>query len=178
MHFDSTRTRYPHLVLGGARSGKSRFAEALITGFPGPYVYVATAQILDDEMDLRIQTHRRRRGGDWETRECPLDLVPLLQELSTSKHPVLVDCLTLWMSNMLMGEEASNAESQVEALARMAPELPYPLVLVSNEVGGGIVPHNALARRFRDLAGFANQKLAQVCSSVTLVVAGLPLCLK
>lgn len=178
MQSDSAGTRYPHLVLGGARSGKSRFAETLITAFPGPYVYVATAQILDDEMHVRIESHRRRRGGEWETRECPFDLVPLLRELSTNGYPVLVDCLTLWMSNLLLREEASAAESQVEALARMVPELPYPLVLVSNEVGGGIVPDNALARRFRDLAGFANQELAQVCSSVTLVVAGLPVCLK
>jgi adenosylcobinamide kinase/adenosylcobinamide-phosphate guanylyltransferase len=165
-------------VLGGARSGKSRFAETLITAQPGPYLYVATAQVLDDEMHLRIQAHRRRRGDDWETRECPFDVVPLLQELPTSKHPVLVDCLTLWMSNWLLRQGASAAENQVEALAGMVSTLPYPLVLVSNEVGGGIVPDNTLARQFRDLAGFANQELARVCSSVTLVVAGLPMCLK
>lgn len=168
----------PHLVLGGARSGKSRFAESLLAAYRPPYVYVATAEILDDEMRQRVDLHRRRRGDVWETIECPFHLVELLDTLRLRNRPVLVDCLTLWMSNVLLRETPDPPEGIIEALADALRHTTYPLILVSNEVGCGIVPENALARRFRDLAGYLNQKTAGACRRVTLVSAGLPLSLK
>ncbi len=178
MVLDSLQPDSPHLVLGGARSGKSRRAEALVTELPGPYIYVATAQILDEEMRHRVEIHQQRRGSQWETIECPIHLVTLLQNLNAQTRPVLVDCLTLWMSNILLSQEAPPPEKLIQALSKTVAHTAYPLVLVSNEVGSGIVPDNPLARRFRDLAGFANQSLAEVCPRVTLVVAGLPVHLK
>jgi adenosylcobinamide kinase/adenosylcobinamide-phosphate guanylyltransferase len=169
---------FPHLILGGARSGKSRLAEKLIGENPGSYVYVATAQILDEEMRRRVELHRERRGPHWTTIECPIQLVTLLDRLESEHRPVLVDCLTLWISNLLLSEGIASPESHIEALSSIVRRTSYPLVLVSNEVGSGIVPDNALARRFRDLSGFANQSLAEVCPRVTLVVAGLPVNLK
>ncbi len=168
----------PHLVLGGARSGKSRYAESLVLASPGPRTYIATAQILDDEMRSRVEIHRRRRGSDWRTIECPLLLPGLLLDLEPQGNPVLVDCLTLWMSNILHHPQSSPPEAHIQSLCDALHRITYPLVLVSNEVGSGIVPENALARRFRDLAGLANQRLAEACPRVTLVVAGLPLLLK
>jgi len=175
---ESLREDTPHLVLGGARSGKSRFAESLVRTYSGPFIYVATAEILDDEMRQRVEQHRRRRGDDWETIECPLDLVTLLGDLRTQRKPVLVDCLTLWMSNLLHRGGTIPPESIIQDLNDELRRTTYPLVLVSNEVGCGIVPDNALARRFRDLAGFANQGIAQASRRVTFVAAGLPLRLK
>ena len=168
----------PHLVLGGARSGKSSHAEGLVTRFAGPYIYVATAQVLDEEMRERVDKHRERRGSGWQTVETPLDLPGTLKELRSAGRPILVDCLTLWLSNLLLQEDSGRHEGRVEALCRRIEEADHPLVLVSNEVGSGIVPENALARQFRDLAGFANQRVAEACRRVTLVVAGLPVKLK
>lgn len=168
----------PHLVLGGARSGKSTYAERLLTAFPGPYLYLATAQALDEEMLQRIDAHRERRGSDWETLESPIELVSTLHRCFGQDKPVLVDCLTLWLSNLLLSNRAVDPKEEVEALARLLERADFPLILVSNEVGGGIVPDNPLARQFRDLAGFANQRVAAVCPSVTVVFAGLPLRLK
>ena len=169
--------RTPLLVLGGARSGKSSWAESVVGAFPTPYVYVATARALDEEMKLRIQTHRERRKDQWETIECPVELSSVLEELRGAGRPVLVDCITLWLSNMLCSR-SSRIEEAVDRLCRTAASVDYPLVIVSNETGGGIVPENPLARLFRDLSGFTNQKLAAVCASVYLVTAGLPLRLK
>lgn len=168
----------PHLVLGGARSGKSSHAENLVSRWAGPRIYVATAEVLDEEMRERVDNHRVRRGSDWETVEAPLNLPGTLKELRGGGKPVLVDCLTLWLSNLLLQETSSKHEERIEALCRQVVEADYPLVLVSNEVGSGIVPENALARRFRDLAGYANQRAAEACRCVTLVVAGLPVRLK
>jgi adenosylcobinamide kinase/adenosylcobinamide-phosphate guanylyltransferase len=170
----------PHLVLGGARSGKSTYAEGLIGRFPGTYVYVATAQVLDGEMADRVRTHQNRRGPDWETLETPLALVGQLRRLNGSRRAVLVDCLTLWLTNLILQppEAAPSPEEQVADLCAVIRSVEYPLVLVANEVGSGIVPENALARRFRDLAGHANQRVAAACRGATLVVAGLPLSLK
>jgi adenosylcobinamide kinase / adenosylcobinamide-phosphate guanylyltransferase len=170
----------PHLVLGGARSGKSAYAEELIRQFPGSYVYVATAQVLDGEMAERVRTHKIRRGPDWETIEAPLTLVDQLQRLNGSSRAVLVDCLTLWLTNLILQprEAALSPEQQVAELCAAIRSVDYPLVLVANEVGSGIVPENALARRFRDLAGHTNQRVAAACNGATLVVAGLPLPLK
>lgn len=169
--------RTPLLVLGGARSGKSTWAESIISRFPPPYIYVATAQALDDEMKLRIQLHRERRKDLWETIESPIDLSATLKSLKSVRKPVLVDCVTLWLSNLLCSA-STEAEPAVEGVCETIKAVDYPLVIVSNEVGGGIVPDNPLARMFRDLSGFTNQKLAGICASVFLVTAGLPLRLK
>lgn len=169
----------PHLILGAARSGKSSYAEQLCTALPPPYTYIATAQVLDEEMDARVRIHRNRRGHSWETIEAPLDLLHILQSRQGHRVPVLVDCLTLWLSNLLLSEsEPGLPISEVRRLCAFLPEADYPLFLVSNEVGAGIVPDNPLARRYRDLAGFANQAVAAACRLVSLVVAGIPLRLK
>ena len=167
-----------HLILGGARSGKSTYAEKLVTGYPPPHIYVATAQALDDEMAQRIESHRQRRGRAWETVESPFDLVSTLHRLQGHSNAVLVDCLTLWLSNLLLGTPRKPLEGAVTELAAFIEVVDYPLFLVSNDVGGGIVPDNPMARRFRDLAGFANQKVAAACTAVTMTVAGIPLRLK
>ncbi len=169
--------RTPLLVLGGARSGKSSWAESVVGRFQPPYVYVATAQALDEEMKLRIELHRERRKELWETIESPLELSSVLEELNGGHKPVLVDCITLWLSNMLCSE-STQTERSVDRLCETIGSVDYPLVIVSNETGGGIVPENPLARRFRDLSGFTNQKLAAVCASVYLLVAGLPMRIK
>ena len=168
----------PHLVLGGSRSGKSAYAEELLKPFEPPYVYVATAQVRDEEMRERVERHRKRRNSAWETVECPLDLPRTLQHLRRETRPILVDCLTLWLTNLLLGPNPDEASEAVKTLCLELRHSGAPVILVSNEVGTGIVPENALARRFRDLAGWTNQRVAAVCSSVTLVVAGLPLELK
>jgi adenosylcobinamide kinase / adenosylcobinamide-phosphate guanylyltransferase len=163
------------LVLGGARSGKSAYAESLITAHAPPWIYVATAQALDREMTERIAQHRAQRAGRWRTIEAPHDLAAAFETTPVSA-PMLVDCLTLWVSNRMLADADIGAETvRLEgALARRAG----PVVLVSNEVGFGIVPGNALARRFRDLQGGLNQRLAARADRVVLVVAGLPLIVK
>lgn len=163
------------LVLGGARSGKSRHAEALVTAHPAPWLYLATAEALDAEMAARIAAHRAGRGAGWETRETPLDLAGVLAAAEPGR-PVLVDCLTLWLSNLLLAGRDLDAEA--EALAGVLARPAGPWVLVANEVGLGIVPENALARRFRDAAGFLNQRVAALADAVILTVAGLPLQVK
>lgn len=163
------------MLLGGARSGKSNHAEALATRHAAPWTYIATAQAYDDEMAERIALHRGRRGTDWETVDAPLDLVAALEAVPEGK-PVLVDCLTLWLTNHMLAEHDVAAEC-----ARLGQRLSRPRgpwFVVSNEVGQGIVPENALARRFRDAAGRLNQQVAAVADSVILMVAGLPLKVK
>ena len=168
----------PHLILGGAKSGKSTYAESLVAAFSAPYIYIATAQVLDEEMAQRVRVHRKRRETSWETVESPLELVPTLSAFREQRQAVLVDCITLWLSNLMLSTPARNPEAAVNELVEFIKTVPFPLFLVANEVGGGIVPDNPLARRFRDLAGLANQHLAAACRTVTLVVAGLPLRLK
>jgi adenosylcobinamide kinase/adenosylcobinamide-phosphate guanylyltransferase len=163
------------LITGGARSGKSSRAEKRTRAFPGQPVYIATAEALDAEMEARIARHRVRRGTDWLEREVPLDLVPALVA-SNSGGARLVDCLTLWLSNLLHAER--DWEHEVNALAATLLHLKGPVVLVTNEVGLGIVPDNALARSFRDAAGIMNQIIADVADEVEFVVAGLPMKLK
>ena len=162
------------LVLGGARSGKSRFAEGLATGHRGRKTYIATAEAFDDEMRERIAHHRLRRGEGWETREAPLDLVVTLQSCETGF--VLIDCLTLWISNLMHANRDVGRE--VASLCAALKKSKARVALVSNEVGLGIVPENALARRFRDEQGLANQRLAEVADEVFFAAAGLPLTLK
>jgi adenosylcobinamide kinase/adenosylcobinamide-phosphate guanylyltransferase len=163
------------LVLGGARSGKSRYAEQAVMASPPPWTYVATAQSFDDEMAARIAEHKSRRNHDWQTIDAPLDLAGALAALPRSAT-VLVDCLTLWLSNLMLADRDIDAEIERLEAAMLAHEA--PLVLVSNEVGSGIVPDNALARRFRDAQGRLNQRVAARASRVVLVVAGLPLMVK
>jgi adenosylcobinamide kinase/adenosylcobinamide-phosphate guanylyltransferase len=162
------------LVLGGARSGKSRYAESLIAVPPPPWIYVATAQPLDAEMAARIGAHRARRGAGWTTVETPRDLAATLNAHATA--PVLVDCLTLWLSNLMMADAA--IEQEIDRLGQALAKATAPVVLVANEVGSGIVPDNALARRFRDLQGGLNQRIAAQADHVVLMVAGLPLSVK
>jgi adenosylcobinamide kinase/adenosylcobinamide-phosphate guanylyltransferase len=167
----------PHLtlVLGGARSGKSRYAEATVMATPAPWIYVATAEPFDDEMKARIAEHRGRRGGQWQTVEAPLDRAGAIAGAPPAAT-LLVDCLTLWLNNLIFKKRDIDTETgRLEAAiaARQAPA-----VLVSNEVGSGIVPENAEARRFRDLQGRLNQQIAARADRVVLLVAGLPLVVK
>jgi len=162
------------LVLGGARSGKSRYAETIITALPPPWIYAATGQALDAEMTARIGAHRARRGAGWTTVETPRDLAATLT--AHGRTPVLVDCLTLWLSNLMMADASIDAE--FDRLEQALDKAIAPVVLVANEVGSGIVPDNALARRFRDLQGVLNQRIAAQSDQVVLLVAGLPLFVK
>lgn len=168
----------PHLILGGARSGKSIHAEALVSAFQPPYRYVATAEILDEEMARRVAEHQSRRGGAWSTVECPMALPETLVRLDAEPAPVLVDCLTLWYSNLLLRSGEKAARASVVALCDALCSVRSPVFLVSNEVGCGIVPENPLARSYRDLAGWANQQVAKACRAVTYVIAGTPVALK
>jgi adenosylcobinamide kinase/adenosylcobinamide-phosphate guanylyltransferase len=161
------------LVLGGARSGKSAYAEGLITALPPPWAYCATAQALDGEMRERIAHHRARRGPDWQTIEEPRNIARLI-EASTS--PMLVDCLTLWLTNLMLARR--DIEMETAKLIAAARAANAPVVFVSNEVGLGIVPENALAREFRDRAGRLNQAMAAIASRVVFMIAGMPMVLK
>ncbi len=163
------------LILGGMRSGKSGFAEGLVEA-QGRGLYIATAEVLDGEMAERVRRHRERRGDAWTTVEEPLDLSVALAEHTVAGRAVLVDCLTLWLSNIMAAGRDVRAET--ETLIAAFPGLPAPVVLVSNEVGQGIVPENALARAFADAAGRLNQRVAAAAGRVVLVSAGLPLVLK
>lgn len=164
------------LVLGGARSGKSRFAQTQAEALPGELVYLATAQAFDDEMRERIARHRADRGARWSTVEAPLELAEAITACSSPDKVVLVDCLTLWASNLMLAEQ--DTEAATEVLVRALSAARGPVILVANEVGLGIVPDNALARRFRDVAGEINQAVAGSADSVIFVAAGLPLVLK
>ena len=171
-------TRGPHeltLVLGGARSGKSRHAEAVVTALPAPWFYIATGEPHDNEMAARIAEHRARRGPEWQTIEAPRDLVVALAGVPAGRA-VLVDCLTLWLTNVMLA--GTDVEADVALLERALVERKGPMVLVANEVGLGIVPENALARRFRDAAGRLNQRLATLADRVVLIVAGIPVKVK
>jgi adenosylcobinamide kinase/adenosylcobinamide-phosphate guanylyltransferase len=163
------------LVLGGARSGKSRYAESLITARAPPWIYLATGQAGDDEMAQRIAAHRARRNVGWQTIEVPHDLAGAL-DAAAAQVPLLVDCVTLWLTNRMLAEADVDAEivRLEDALARRTGVV----VLVSNEVGYGIVPDNALARTFRDAQGRLNQRLAERADRVVLVIAGQPLVVK
>lgn len=162
------------LVLGGARSGKSALAEGLVRGAGPSPVYVATAEAWDDEMRARIADHRAQREGQgWRTIEAPIDLPGALA--AAGDAPVLVDCLTLWLTNLMLGEHDIPAAA---AALLAALDRPGPTVLVANEVGLGIVPDNALARRFRDAAGRLNQQVAARADTVVFTAAGLPMVLK
>ena len=163
------------LVTGGARSGKSAIAERLIETLGRHPVYIATAEPRDDEMAARIATHQTQRGSHWTTVDAPLELEEALTQ-TNGQGPRLVDCLTLWLSNLMLADKKWQAAG--DALAGALGRQTSPVILVTNEVGGGIVPDNKLARDFRDAAGLLNQRIAAVSDEVYLAVSGLPLQLK
>lgn len=164
------------LVLGGARSGKTAFALGRAEGSGLTPVMVATAEVRDDEMAARVAAHRAERGPAWRTIEEPHDLAGVLERETGSDRVLVVDCLTLWLSNRMFAEV--EVEAEIAGLVATLGRVRGPVVLVSNEVGLGIVPENALARRFRDLQGRLNREVASVAGRVTFVAAGLPLSLK
>lgn len=168
---------FPHLtlVLGGARSGKSAFAERLVTSANCPRTYIATSQPFDEEMAVKIANHRESRGPDWHTIEAPLHLKPALVEAAPNSV-VLIDCLTLWLSNQMHAD--ADIDVEIDSLLNVLNSTHMPMVCVSNEVGMGLVPETKLGRRFRDFQGKLNQKIAEQSDLVVFVAAGLPLVLK
>lgn len=163
-------------VIGGARSGKSSFALKEALKIKGLKAYIATAQALDDEMKERVQKHKLERGSEWDTFEEPLNIISLLKEIHEKYDVVLIDCLTLWLSNLMLSSK--DVTGEIKALADLLPTVHCRVFTVSNEVGMGIVPDNALARQFRDLAGTLNQKIADIADEVYLVTAGIPVKIK
>ena len=164
------------LVIGAARSGKSAYAQALAEADGREPVYIATAGIHDAEMEARVAAHQEARDSRWRTVEAPLDLAAALGRHGTADRIVLVDCLTLWLTNLMLG--GHDIAAATENVTACLPGLAGPVLFVSNEVGAGIVPDNRLARDFRDAQGRLNQAMARVCEAVVLVAAGLPLALK
>lgn len=165
------------LILGGARSGKSRLAETRASESGLEVVYIATGQAFDDEFQSRITAHQQRRPSHWLTVEEPLNLAETLSEVATENRCVLVDCLTLWVTNLLC-QPQPDPDPVFDRLLELVPDLPGQLIMVSNEVGMGIVPAGQLSRDFVDHSGLLHQRLAAVCDRVTLTVAGLPMILK
>lgn len=163
------------LVTGGARSGKSTLAERMTLQLGTPAIYIATAQALDNEMANRIDRHQSRRGAEWVTCATPFDIAYALAE-SDGQGPMLVDCLTLWLSNLMLDGRDWTAETDI-LLNRLAQQT-SPVIFVTNEVGAGIVPENKLARDFRDAAGIVNQRVAAACDELWFCVAGHPIKVK
>ncbi len=169
------------LVTGGARSGKSRFAEERVRALApeAPWLYLATAEALDDEMRARIERHRASRAAGFTTVEAPHDPAGAIAQHAAGARAVLLDCVTLWLSNrILAGDSDETLLARAAELGEAACAAPPPVVMVTNEVGAGIVPDNALARRFRDLAGIVNQRLAARAGEVVLMACGLPVRLR
>lgn len=166
------------LVLGGVRSGKSRYAESLAREAAGPITLIATATAGDEDMAARIAAHRALRPAHWTVIEEPLHLCGALSGASNPDSVIIIDCLTLWLSNLLCHTDIRLLDSEVERLIAALPDLPGSHIFVGNEVGFGIMPINALARRFGDAAGLLHQRLAAACDRLVLMIAGLPLTLK
>ena len=166
------------LILGGARSGKSRLAEKLAAESGCAVTYIATSQPLDGEMNERVRHHRERRPEHWALIEEPIELARVLRDNARSDACLLVDCLTLWLTNLLMLEDLQRLNAERDALLECLAELPGEIVFVSNETGMGVVPLGELTRRYVDEAGWLHQALAERCQRVVLTVAGLPLTLK
>lgn len=166
------------LVLGAARSGKSRYAQMLANSLWKRPLYVATAEALDDEIADRIEAHRQARGDHWRCIEEPLELAPIIRENPVDADGVLVDCMTIWLSNVLHKDGEGAFEKRKQALLEALRAARQSVIMVSNEVGMGIVPDNELGRIFRDLAGWLNQALAAEADTVVFLVAGLPMVLK
>jgi len=166
-------------ITGGARSGKSAFAEKIAADIAGRRAYLATAQALDAEMVARIEHHRQRRGSAWDTYEEPLAVAELVHKLSGRYDVVLLDCLTLWLSNiMARTRSADEIDAHIVRLVSAVKAFSGACIIVSNEVGLGIVPDNALARQFRDVAGTANQKFALTANDAYFLASGIPLQIK
>ena len=167
------------LILGGARSGKSHYAEVCATESGDDVLYVATAQAQDDEMHQRIQHHQQQRPDHWQLIEEPINLVPTLKDNASASTCILVDCLTLWVSNQLCSETQKNQiENNINELVETISNLPGRIIFVSNEVSMGIIPLGEINRQFVDEAGRLHQRLATVCDKVTLMVAGIPTVIK
>lgn len=164
------------LVLGGARSGKTAFAESVTLRTGKSPAYLATAEILDAEMEERVQLHREQRAARFHTIEEPIELGEAIRAAAETHDAILVDCLTLWITNLIMADR--NVADAVDDLIETLASTQASVILVSNEVGLGIVPDNAMARMFRDLAGAAHQRLAEICDEAYFIVAGLPITLK
>ncbi|MBJ2242156.1 bifunctional adenosylcobinamide kinase/adenosylcobinamide-phosphate guanylyltransferase [Pseudomonas sp. MF6768] len=166
------------LILGGARSGKSRLAEKLASDSALPVTYIATSQPLDGEMNARVALHRQRRPSQWGLIEEPLELARVLRENAAPGHCLLVDCLTLWLTNLLLLDDPQRLDVERDSLLDCLASLPGEIIFVSNETGLGVVPLGELTRRYVDEAGWLHQALAERCQRVVLTVAGLPLTLK
>jgi adenosylcobinamide kinase/adenosylcobinamide-phosphate guanylyltransferase len=164
-------------VAGGAKSGKSTFALETARAFPGRKAYVATAEPLDDEMKERIERHKAQRGKEWDTFEEPIHMAQVLKNIGHSYGAALVDCLTLWLSNLILSDR--DPEEEIDFLLAFLESRDFPtLIIVSNEVGMGIVPDNKLSRVFRDRAGYLNQQMARIADEVYFVVSGIPVRIK
>ncbi len=168
------------LILGGCRSGKSKFAFEQAMQYSPPRVFVATLETKgDSEMEERVRLHRAERGQGWTTVEEPVRVAQFLEEKEQEANVFLVDCLTMWITNLILKEMTdSEIQMQVHKLSEVVSTMSIPVILVANEVGLGIVPENFLGRRFRDLAGWTNQEIAKICAEVVFVAAGLPMYLK
>jgi len=166
-------------IIGGARSGKSSYALELGSGFPGRKGFIATAEAFDEEMKVRISLHQKTRPLEWETIEEPVDLSKRLRNIAGLYDVVIVDCLTLWLSNMLERDgDSEHIKTAILHLTSVLNDISYKVIIVSNEVGLGIVPENKVARLFRDLGGWMNQKVASVADDVYLVTCGIPMRIK
>jgi adenosylcobinamide kinase / adenosylcobinamide-phosphate guanylyltransferase len=166
------------LITGGARSGKSRYAEELASAVGTRLLYVATAEAKDEEMTQRIAEHRGRRGSNWTTIEEPIEVTRELLGQLGAVDCAVVDCLTFWISNLLLQQGEEGVKEEVDGLVEQLPRLDFHIVLVTNEVGSAVVPDNPLARKFRDLVGWTNQRVAETADEVLLMVAGLPMIVK
>ena len=165
-----------YLILGGARSGKSSHALALAEQIAAQRLFVATAEAWDDEMEIRIARHKQERGAGWSTIEAPLDLTPAIRDASKTGDVCLVDCLTLWLSNLM--HHSRDVDQETAALQEAVKSSTVPIIFVSNEVGMGLVPETPLGRAFRDAQGRLNQSIADTCDRVEFIAAGLPITLK
>jgi len=167
------------LIIGGCRSGKSSHALRLAEEIQGKKIFIATCIPHDDEMKKRVANHRKERSRNWETVEAPLDLSEAISECALRADVVIADCLTLWISNLMMAKTGEKKTAmEINRLVHSIKNAPSPVILVSNEVGAGIVPENALARSFRDSAGFVNQRVAETSNRVIWMVAGIPVVIK
>ena len=168
------------LITGPVRSGKTRLAVQWASNFPHPRTYIATAQGLDSEMTERIRRHQEERGSAFQTIEEPLNLSSRLEQVKGTSSIIVIDCLTLWISNLLgaMGEDGQRIQERVDELLTVLKHMETPNILIGNEVGWGIVPENTIARTFRDLCGRLHQEIAQIADQVILMVAGIPLVVK
>lgn len=163
-------------ITGGARSGKSTFALKEASKISGNKAYIATAEALDEEMQERIEDHKRKRGKDWDTYEEPIKIADVIKDIEGQYSVIVIDCLTLWLSNIFLNNK--NVEKEIESFCCSLSTVHYPLFIISNEVGMGIVPGNEMARKFRDMVGILNQKIAEIADEVYLVTAGIPMKIK